>query len=67
LPDDLVIPAGEDDPLVPGEAENGPDVVRLPDGEQVDEAAAADVDQVLGKKVIAQRHRPAAEPEQREV
>ena len=59
--------AGEDDPLAPGEAEDRGDVVRLPDREQVDEAAAADVDQVLGEQVVAQRHRPAAEPEEGEV
>ena len=54
-------------PLPPGETEDRADLVRLPDGEQVDEAAAADVDQVLGEQVVAQRHRPAAEPEQGEV
>ena len=43
------------------------DVVRLPDRQQVDQAAAADVDQVLGEQVVAQRHRPPAEPEEREV
>ena len=31
------------------------------------QAAAADVDQVLGEQVVAQRHRPAAEAEEREV
>ena len=31
------------------------------------QAAAADVDQVLGEQVVAQRHRAAAEPEQGEV
>ena len=59
--------AGEDDPLAPGEAEQGAEVVRLPDREQVDEAAAADVDEVLGEQVVAERDRAAAEPEEREV
>ena len=41
--------------------------MRLPDRQQVDQAAAADVDQVLGEQVVAQRHRPPAEPEEGEV
>ena len=39
----------------------------LPDREQVDHRAAADVDRVLRQQVLAQRHRPAAEAEQRDV
>ncbi len=41
--------------------------MRLPDRQQVDEAATADVDQILFEQVVAQRDRPPAEPEQREV
>ena len=58
---------GEDDALSPGEAEDGADLVRLPDRQQIDEAAAADVEEVLGEEVLAQRHRPAAEAKQGEV
>ena len=58
---------GEDGSLPPGEAEQGAEVVRLPDRDQIDEAAAADVDQILFEQVVAQRHRPAPEPEEREV
>ena len=41
--------------------------MRLPDRQQVDQAAAADVDQVLGEQVVAQLHRPPPEPEERDV
>jgi hypothetical protein len=41
--------------------------VRLPDREQVEQAAAADVDQVLFEEVVAQRHRPPPEPEEGDV
>ena len=41
--------------------------MRLPDREQVDQAAAADVDQVLGEEVVAQLHRPPAEAEEGDV
>ena len=54
-------------PCPPGEAENRADLMRLPDREQIDQAAAADVDQILGEEVIAQRHRLAAEPKQGEI
>jgi len=41
--------------------------VRLPDREQVEQAAAADVDQVLGEQVVAQLHRAPAEPKEGDV
>src|SRR4051794_13173721 len=41
--------------------------MRLPDREQVDEAAAPHVDQVLGEEEVAERDRAATEPEEREV
>src|SRR5262245_23951149 len=41
--------------------------MRFPDREQIDQAAAVDVDQVLGEKVVSERHRAAAEAKQRKV
>ena len=43
--------AAEDDPRFPGFAQDRVDPVRPPDPEQADDAAAADVDQVLGEQV----------------
>src|SRR5262249_51788926 len=59
--------SGKDDPLAPGEGEDLTQRMRLPDREQVEQAAATDVDQVLPEDVVAQLHRPAAETEEREV
>ena len=46
--------AAEDDAPLPGLAQDRVDPVRPPDAEQADDAAAADVDQVLGEQVRAQ-------------
>jgi hypothetical protein len=59
--------AGEDDPLSPGEAEDRLELVRLPNREEIDEAAAADVDQVLLEEMVAELHRAPAEPEEGDV
>ena len=78
LPEDLVMPASNQHiapalwpartiPCRQARLRIERDVVRLPDRQQVEQAAAADVDQVLLEQVVAQLHRAAAEAEQGEV
>ena len=57
---------GEHDPGLPRLAQDRVEPVGAPQREQVDHRAAADVDDVLGEQVLAQRHRALAEPEQRD-
>ena len=59
--------AAEDDPRLPGLAQDLVDPVRPPDPEQADDAAAADVDQVLGEQVRAQVLRPLLAAEEGDV
>ena len=55
--------AAEDDARLPGLAQDLVDAVRAPDAEQAQEAAAADVDQVLGEQVRADVARRRARAE----
>ena len=57
----------EDDPGLPGFAQDLVDPVGAPDPEQADHAAAADVDQVLGEQVAAQVLRPLLAAEEGDV
>ena len=59
--------AGEHDARLPRLAQDRVEPLGAPDRQQVDHRAAADVDRVLRQQVLAQRHRLAAEPEQRDV
>ena len=59
--------AAEDHPRFPGLAQDRVDPVRAPDAEQADDAAAADVDQVLGEEVAAQVARALLAAEERDV
>ena len=59
--------AAEDDARLPGLAQDRVDPVRAPDAEQADDAAAADVDQVLGEQVAAQVLGPLLAAEERDV
>ena len=59
--------AAEDDPRFPRLAQDRVDPVGPPDPEQADDAAAANVDQILGEKMAPQVPRPLLAAEERDV